>query len=191
MVLYRLITPEHLCPFLHTPLYISTASYKRDKNIENLPVSYSKEGNYMRILFYPLNRESFPLLDWCARCLISLVLVWDICLEILKCLAVQPFFKVNSMLFLVVSSDLCSNTFSYRNSSFFVASKPRQWLCPWTERWSFSVWPTKMKQEMPPSANNCINWTRTNAAIWAWVYLVKRNPIRIQDQSVSSRLALF
>lgn len=51
MVLYRLITPKHLCPFLHTPLYISTASYKRDKNIENLPVSCSKEGNYMRIFF--------------------------------------------------------------------------------------------------------------------------------------------
>lgn len=63
MVFYRLITPKHLCPFLHTPLYISTASYKRDKNIENLPVSCSKEGNYMSFFFYLLESHSLSWSD--------------------------------------------------------------------------------------------------------------------------------
>lgn len=120
MVPYRFTIPEHPCPFLHTPPHISTVSFGRAENTENSPLWYLNEGNYTRILFYWLNREeSSPHF---AQCLTSLVLVWGICLEIWKCSAVQPFFKVDDTLFLAVSGGLCCNTFSCRNSNSPVAS---------------------------------------------------------------------
>jgi hypothetical protein len=128
----------------------------------------------------------------------SLVFVWDTCLEIWKCSTVQPFFKVHNTL--AVSSNVCCNAFSYRSSSHFVAS------CIIAFHWdSDSVSMQRGRAFLLGQQNRNRKCPRGHlrspsllilalirpeqlTAIWAWVYLSKRDLIRIQDLSVASRL---
>lgn len=145
----------------------------------------------MNILFYQLNSLYLTLPGVC-----SVSCLWY--LSETGVLKFVYFFKVDNTL--AVSSSLCWDTISYRNSNTFVASfSVPSWAsdCVSMQRGRSSLLGQQIR------SRKCSGWYLQRPSliipslirlgqlteVWAWVYLLKRDLIKIQDLYVASRMS--